>query len=117
MWLLTFRPTPKIALPWRRFVLRLFGAEIGRGAAVHSSVQIWAPWNLRMGDYAALGPDVDCHNVAVITLDRKCVVLQYSFLCTATHDYTSLRLPLTSSPITIGANAWVCADGGNGNVG
>ena len=110
VYLLLFRPTPRVACGWRRGVLRAFGAKLGKGAVVHPSVRIWAPWNLRMGDYATLAPGVICYNVATITLEARAVVSQYSFLCSASHDYSDLRLPLTHAPIRIEAQAWVCAD-------
>lgn len=106
---MVFRPTPKVCHGWRRFVLRSFGARLGRGAIVHSSVKVWAPWNLVMGDHACLGPDVDCYNVAGIELGAYATVSQYSFLCGATHDYTDLAMPLVRKPIRVGSRAWVAA--------
>lgn len=110
VWLVLFRPTPKLMHGWRRFLLRLFGARIGRGAVVHASVRVWAPWNLTMGDHSCLAPFVDCYCVAPITLDPYAAVSQYSFLCAATHDYSSLARPLVVAPIRIDTHAWVCAD-------
>lgn len=107
---LAFRPTPKIFHGWRRLLLRAFGARVGNGAVVHPSVKIWAPWNLVLGDHACLGPHVDCYNCEPVSLGEWAVVSQYSFLCTATHDYTDLEMPLIAQPITIGAYAWICAD-------
>ena len=108
--LLLFRPSPKPLNQWRRLLLRLFGARIGRGCVIHPSVQIWAPWNLEMGDYACLGPYVDCYSVAKVRLGAFCTVSQYSYLCTATHDYTSPSMPLVATPIQLGARSWVAAD-------
>jgi len=105
-----FRPTPRLLNRWRIFLLRSFGARLERGAVVHPSARIWAPWNLRMGEGACLGPHVDCYACAEITLGAWSVVSQYSFLCGATHDYTLLSLPLTAKPIRIGKHAWICAD-------
>jgi putative colanic acid biosynthesis acetyltransferase WcaF len=105
-----FRPSPKFAHGWRRLLLRVFGARIERGAVIHPSVKIWAPWNLAMAKDSCLGPAVDCYNVAPIELGRRATVSQYSLLCAATHDFTSLQLPLVTSPITIQDFAWVCAD-------
>lgn len=110
VYLFLFRPTPKILNGWRILLLRSFGARLERGAVVHSSARIWAPWNLKMGEGACLGPHVDCYACAEITLGAWSVVSQYSFLCGATHDYTSFRLPLVVRPISIGTHAWVCAD-------
>lgn len=110
VWALLFRPTPKVCHGWRRFLLRLFGARIGRGAVVHPSCRIWAPWNLEMGPYSCLAPFVDCYSADRVTIGAHSTVSQYSFLCTATHDFTRSNLPLVTAPIRIGAQAWVCAD-------
>jgi len=107
---LAFRPSPRFLHSWRRGLLRLMGARIGPGANIHASVRIWAPWNLTMGRFACLAPHVDCYNVAPVTLGEHATVSQYSYLCGASHDYTSLALPLTPGPISIGAHAWICAD-------
>lgn len=109
-WLLLFRPTPAFLHGWRVFLLQMFGARIANSAVVHPSVKIWAPWNLVMDENACLGPNVDCYNCERVELGKWSVVSQYSFLCTATHDYSSLRLPLAAKPIRIGEQAWVCAD-------
>ena len=110
VWLLLFRPTPKVLYGWRRFLLRMFGAEIGRGAIVKPSVRVWAPWNLTIGDYSCLSFDVDCYCVAPIHIGAQATVSQYSFLCTASHDYSHPQMPLVIAPIVIGDGAWVCAD-------
>jgi putative colanic acid biosynthesis acetyltransferase WcaF len=109
IWVLLFRPTPKILHIWRRLLLRLFGAKLGRGCTVHPSTKVWAPWNLEMGDYAGLGPYVDCYNVAMVTLGDFCVVSQYTYLCSASHDYTRNSLPLVSKPIRLGHRVWVAS--------
>lgn len=110
VWVFLFRPSPRIFHAWRRTLLRLFGARIGFGAHIHSSVKIWAPWNLEMGAHSCLGHSVDCYNVAPVSLGPFSTVSQYSYLCTATHDYTNLRMPLISRPIRVGPHAWVAAD-------
>jgi putative colanic acid biosynthesis acetyltransferase WcaF len=110
VWLILFRPTPRLMYGWRRFLLRLFGARIDPSARVFSSVKIWAPWNLEMGCESCLSPHVDCYSVDKVKLGPFAVVSQYSFLCTASHDIRYLHLPLTTAAITIGECAWVAAD-------
>ncbi len=63
-----------------------------------------------MGDYSCLGDRVDCYCVDTIRLGANATVSQYSFLCTASHDYFRPDMPLVTAPITIEANAWVAAD-------
>jgi putative colanic acid biosynthesis acetyltransferase WcaF len=110
VWLLLYRPSPKPLHCWRRFVLRLFGARIGRHAYPHASARIWAPWNLEMGDYSCLSHHVDCYCVAPIRIGAHATVSQYSFLCTASHDIEAADMPLVTGPITIGDGAWITAD-------
>ncbi len=110
IWLLAYRPSPKICHGWRRFLLRMFGAKIARDAYPHPSVKIWAPWNLEMGSQSSLGPDVDCYCVDKVVIGAGATVSQYSFLCAATHDYRDLCMPLVTAPILIGERAWVAAD-------
>ena len=109
-WLLLFRPTPRPCRAWRRLLLRLFGARIGRGVKVMPSVRIWAPWNLEMADESCLGDYVDCYCVDKITIGAHATVSQYSFLCTATHDASDPHMKLITAPIVIQDQAWICAD-------
>lgn len=110
VWLLLARPTPPALHAWRRMLLRLFGAKIGRGAAIYGSAKVWAPWNLIMEPGACLAREVNCYNVAVVTLKRGCVVSQGAHLCSATHDFRAAGFPLTSAPIIVGEDAWVAAE-------
>lgn len=109
-WLLLCRPTPRPFHAWRCMIARLFGAKLGRNIRLYPSVKIWAPWNLIMGNDSCLGSDVDCYNVDKITLGAHSTVSQYSFLCTASHDYTDVSMPLITAPIIIGEQVWVTAD-------
>lgn len=63
-----------------------------------------------MGPLSCLGPDVDCYCVDRVVIGARATVSQYSFLCTATHDYHDPLMPLVTAPIVIGEQAWVAAD-------
>ena len=110
VWLFLFRPSPKVLHGWRRLLLRLFGARIGRGAHIHASVKVWGPWNLIMEDHSCLGPYVDCYCVDTIRLGPHSTVSQYGYLCGASHDHEHPNMPLVTAPITIGREVWVAAD-------
>jgi putative colanic acid biosynthesis acetyltransferase WcaF len=109
VWAVFYRPTPRFLHPWRRLLLRLFGAEIGRAAHPYPRARIWAPWNLTMGPRSCLADDVDCYSVARISLGAGAIVSQYAYLCSATHDIDDASFPLEIAPITIGPDAWVAA--------
>ncbi len=110
VWLLLFRPSPRLLFGWRAMLLRLFGARIGHGTRIHNSAQFWAPWNLTVERGAAIAENVDCYCVAPVFIGKGVNVSKYSFLCSAAHDITDPAGALTSAPITINAGAWVFAD-------
>lgn len=110
VWRLVYRPSPRVLHGWRRVLLRMFGASIGEGAHPYPSARIWAPWNLTMGEGSCLGDHVDCYAVDRVTLEPYATVSQYTFLCTASHDYTVEEMPVITAPIRIGYRAWVAAD-------
>lgn len=109
-YLVLFRPSPRPFHGWRRFLLRCFGAKLGTRAKVFSTARVWAPWNLALGDYSTIAPDVDCYCVSPITIGSHTTVSQYCFLCTASHDYQHRNFLLFSKPIAIGAGCWLAAD-------
>lgn len=95
---------------WRLFVLKLFGAKVEWDAEVYSSVKIWAPWNLKMGHRACLGPHTICYNQDWVVLEDDVVVSQYSYLCTASHEVSQLNTAnnsLITAPIWIKEKAWI----------
>lgn len=110
-WNVFARPFPKSTLmPWKRFLLRLFGAKIAKTANVYASATIFMPWNLEMKDYACIASGVDCYNAASITIGFNATVSQRCYLCTASHNISSLRHEQTEKPILIEDKAWVAAE-------
>jgi putative colanic acid biosynthesis acetyltransferase WcaF len=110
VWLLLYRPSPTPLHGWRRLLLRVFGARIAAGAHPYPRARIWAPWNLSMAEHSCLANDVDCYCVAHVSLGVHATVSQYSYLCTASHDYRDPAMPLVIAPIVVERDAWVAAD-------
>lgn len=110
VWFFLFRPTPRgVCYFWRSFLLRLFGATIGKGCHVLPTARIWQPWKLTMGDYSCLSENVDCYSVDEIRIGKQVVISQGAFLCCASHDISSPIMELTYQPIVIDSQAWVAA--------
>lgn len=105
-----FKGSPQFAYGFRRWLLRMFGAQVGQGVVIRPSVTITYPWNVRIGDYAWVGDDVVLYSLGEIEIGAHAVVSQSSYLCAADHDYTDSSFPIRSSKITIGSEAWVAAD-------
>ena len=113
LWALTqplFRFSPRPFFGWRRFLLRCFGAKIGRNVHVYPSATIYLPWNLDAGDESAIGEQVFVYNLGPVTLGSRVTISHRAHLCAGTHDHTRPDFPLLRTPIVIGSYAWICAD-------
>lgn len=95
---------------WRVWLLSCFGAKIGRDCHVYPKVSVWAPWNLRLGDYVGIADGVSLYSVDCIEIGDYAVVSQGSHLCCGTHDYNSANFQLIAKPIVIGKQSWICAE-------
>jgi putative colanic acid biosynthesis acetyltransferase WcaF len=106
---LLFRFSPRPMHAWRSFLLRCFGASIGRNAHIYPTAKIWAPWNLICDEYAAIAEEAVIYNPKPLRMGSHAIVSQQAYLCGATHDYEDPSFPLVSFPMTLGAYSWVCA--------
>ena len=109
-YLLFFRLSIVQLNPLRRFLLRLFGANIGKKVLIYPSAKIWAPWNLSLGDRSVIGPNVILYNVDKIEIAQDVTISQNVHLCTASHNIESVDRELIYSPIIIERGSWVFAD-------
>ncbi len=109
-WLMLARWTPPPMHRWRAMLLRSFGARVGRGARIYSSVRIWLPSNLSIGDRSVLGPRVRCYNQGRITIGDRVTISQDSSLCASSHDISDPNFQLVLRPITIDDDAWIAAE-------
>ena len=105
-----FRWSPRHLYGWRNFLLRCFGARIGRSVRIYPSARIFAPWKLIIGDDVSLAWDVRIYNLASISIGDRCLISQGAHLCAGNHDYRQSHLPFTNKPIQIEADCWICAD-------
>ena len=105
-----FRFSPRPCFGWRRFLLRCFGANVGRSVHVYPSATIYYPWNFDAGDESAIGEQVFVYNLGRVTLGSRVTISHRAHLCAGTHDHTKPGFPLLRPPIVIGSEAWICAD-------
>lgn len=94
---------------WREMWLRLFGAKIGRRCHIYPKVKVWQPWRFTMGDDSCLSNGVNIYSVDRIDIGSNVVISEDAFLCTASHDISSSLFELTTAPLRIADNVWVCA--------
>lgn len=105
-----FRLSPRVLWGWRRMLLRLFGAKVGRDAHVYPTVRITIPWNIEIGDQAAVGDHAILYALGPIRIGARATVSQYAHLCAGTHDWRDPAMPLVKTPLVVEDDAWVCAD-------
>lgn len=110
VWLILFRTSPRPFHVWRRFLLRLFGAKLGKHVNVYPTVKIWAPWALDIGNFVGVADGVTLYNMASITIGDYCVISQGAHLCAGSHDIDSSNFQLITKPISLDSYVWVCAE-------
>lgn len=91
------------------FILRLFGAKIGRGVNIKPKVNIKYPWKLEIGDYSWIGENVWIDNLDTIIIGNNCCISQGAFLLCGNHNYKKSTFDLIINPIVLKDGAWIGA--------
>lgn len=105
-----FALSPRPMWGWRCWLLRRFGARVGREVHIYPSVRITVPWNLTLGEQCAVGDRAILYALGPITIGERTTVSQGAHLCAGTHDISRPDRPLVRPPIVIGNDAWIAAD-------
>lgn len=109
-YLILFQFSPKPFHLWRSFLLKCFGAKVGKGVHVYPHVKIWAPWNLDLRDECGIANGVILYSQGKITIGKRAVISQGANLCAGTHDYTDPGFPLITRPIFVGDQVWIAVE-------
>jgi putative colanic acid biosynthesis acetyltransferase WcaF len=94
----------------RCWLLRLFGAKIGKGVVIRPTARFTYPWKIEIGDYSWIGDDVVFYSVDRIVIGCHCVISQKSYLCTGSHNFEDVCFKLVTAPIAIGNGTWIATD-------
>ena len=105
-----FRFSPRTCFGWRSFLLRLFGARVGRETHIYNSATVYLPWNFEIGSQSSVGEHALVYSLGKITIGDQATVSQRAHLCAGTHDFSDPALPLLKPPIVVRDRAWICAD-------
>ena len=110
VWVLFFRWTPRWLLGnYRRCILLMFGAKVGAGVRIQGSSMVWQPWKLSIGDGTWIDSTVKLYSVDQIDIGANVVISEGAFICTASHDISSMSFELKTKPIKIHDSAWICS--------
>ena len=105
-----FELSPQFMYGWRRFLLRLFGAKIGKGVILRPTAKIQFPWKVSIGDYSWIGDEVVLYSLGDIVIGNNVVISQKSYLCTGSHNYKSKNFDIYSKKIIIEDKVWIATD-------
>lgn len=105
-----FRYSPRPLHSWRIFLLRCFGAKVGKGVLIFPLVKVWAPWNLELRYECVIANRVNLYSQGKITIGCQAIISQGTHICAGTHDYNKSDFPLITSPILIDDQAWIAAE-------
>ena len=105
-----FRFSFRTMYRWRSFLLRCFGARIGRNCIIRRTVRVEVPWHLSMGDYSTIGDECIVYTLGRVTIGDRVTISQYTHLCAGTHDHTRPDFPLIRPPIIVEDDVWIAAD-------
>ncbi|MEQ4484285.1 putative colanic acid biosynthesis acetyltransferase [Cohnella silvisoli] len=95
---------------WRGWLLKLFGADIGKGVKIRPTAKITYPWKVKVGEHTWIGDNAELYSLDAITIGHHCVVSQNSYLCTGSHQADDPTFSLVVKPIRIEDGAWIASD-------
>lgn len=106
---LLIHTSPQFMYGWRRFLWKLFGAEIGDGVLIRPSARVTYPWKVSIGRNSWIGDRAELYSLGPIEIGSDAVVSQDSYLCAATHDHAKPDFPLVAKAIRVEDQVWIAA--------
>lgn len=91
----------------RAWLLKLFGAQVGRGVVLKPRIRVKFPWKLSLGDDVWLGEAAWIDNLAQVKIASDCCISQGAYICTGSHDWASETFDLIVKPVVIEQGAWL----------
>ncbi len=91
------------------FLLRCFGARIGKGVVIKPGVNIKYPWKLAVGDHTWIGESVWIDNLADVEIGKSVCISQGAMLLTGNHNYKKSSFDLMVYKIVLEDGVWVGA--------
>lgn len=91
------------------YILRLFGAKIGRNIIIKPGVSIKYPWLLIIGSNVWIGENVWVDNLEKVIIEDNVCISQGAMLLCGNHDYKKPTFDLIVGAIHIKEGAWIGA--------
>ena len=91
------------------FLLRMFGARIGKNVTIKPSVNIKYPWFLQIGDESWIGENVWIDSLVMISIGANVCLSQGAVLLTGSHNYKKTSFNLITNEIILEDGVWIGA--------
>ena len=91
------------------FILRIFGASIGKGCVIKPGVSIKYPWFFSIGNHVWLGENVWIDNLTFVEIADNCCLSQGAMLLTGNHNYKKTTFDLKVGKIILEEGVWIGA--------
>lgn len=100
-----------IPLPnsFKRMLLRIFGAKIGKGVILKPKVNIKYPWMLCIGNYSWIGERVWIDNLGNVDIGANCCISQGVMLLCGNHNFSVSSFDLIVEDIKLEDGVWLGA--------
>ncbi len=104
-----FKNSLSISSALKVFLLKLFGASVGKGVVIKPGVNIKYPWKLIIGNNSWIGEEAWIDNLSDVIIGSSVTISQGVLLLTGSHDHTKETFDFISLPIVLEDGVWIGA--------
>ncbi len=91
------------------FLLKLFGAKIGRNVLIKQSIRVKYPWKLQIGNNVWIGEDVWIDNLDDVVIGDNVCLSQGAMLLCGNHNFKKTTFDLIVGKIILEEGTWIGA--------
>lgn len=91
------------------FILRLFGAKVGKNVMIKPKVNIKYPWFLEIGNNVWIGETAWIDNFVKVIIEDNVCISQGATLLTGNHNYKKSNFDMIVGEIYLEKGAWIGA--------
>lgn len=107
---LLFKTSLKILSKWRIFLLRLFGAQIGKGCYISPKATIYIPWNFEMGNFCSIDDYAFIKPRVKIKIGDYVSIATFVHIIPGGHNVRTRGFESDLAPIVVGNGVFIGAD-------
>jgi putative colanic acid biosynthesis acetyltransferase WcaF len=108
--MLFFKTSPSILNFWRIFLLRMFGAKIGKGSYIAPRATILIPWNFEMGNFSSIDDYAFIKPSVKVIIGDYVSIANFVHVFSGGHDVRSRGFESDRQSINIGSGVFIGAD-------